>query len=605
MMIHIRSVDGEFPVLREEARDDAPGPMLPVGREAEVLEDEAGGDWVRIRIALPGAGLKEGWLLRAFLGEPAQPPKISLDIKNFTRACAFEELGATTGGTDGETPDLAVTADYLLALALIESGLEHFDADDPGPEGVGPYRFGVARWRSEAMPPPLALPASRRYYPFHQVRAAALVTRRHWATLSTQATPEPEPADGPTVPSFLDLLHAWMLGPEAAIEVDSRLQDEDASGSISDLVRRHHDAATADGILRDRARFVSPNDTDGSIAEFADLTRAALREAFESAFSLLKTHFPDFVAPPEGSAPWMEVAERELKFWGGDRSGARPSDAEGPGLEKLNTYFRATDFNNNNRRAPWCGAFTAHCLRESGGRAADSVIRGAARAANWKTWGDIELHGRNAEALRRGAVVVTKALAPGASGHVGFATGEVSGTRFELLGGNQSRSVTRQRYTLDSIVSIRWLGPKDDAVAALSEVDDDALTLARTLYGEARGEGRAGMEAVASVIMNRVRSARYPGSVAGVCLQRFQFSCWNPNDPNRKKIVNLNAGQDNAFDACLNVARRALAAQIVDPTGGALHYHATSISPPKWVLASPNHVVTARIGGHIFYTGIT
>ena len=602
MMIHIRSVDDEMPMLREEPREDAPGMPLPVGREAEILEDDTDADWVRIRIALPGAGLSEGWLLRAFLGEAAQPPKITLDIKNFTRACAFEELGATAAGSDGETPDLAVTADFLLALALIESNLEHFNASEPGPEGVGPFRLSEMRWRTEAMPAPLDLPASRRYYPFHQIRAAALVTRRHWARLSAEATPEPEPADGPVVPSFLDLLHAWMLGPQAALEIDRRVQDDDAGGSVTDLIRRHHDSKTADGIIRDRARFVSPNGRDASIAEFSDLTRQALGEAFEKAFSLLKTHFPEFVAPPDGPAPWMEVAENELAFWSGEDSGTRPSDRVGPGLERLNTYFRATDFDNKNRRAPWCGAFTAYCLRESGGRAADSVIRGAARAANWKTWGDVELHGRDAEALRRGAIVVTKAMAKGASGHVGFATGEISDSRFELLGGNQSRSVTRQRYALDHIVAIRWLEKED--VAAPSAQDDDVLTLARTLYGEARGEGRAGMEAVASVVMNRVRSARYPDSVSAVCLQRMQFSCWNPNDPNRKKIVRLAPGQDNAYDACLDVARRAFAAQIVDPTDGALHYHATSISPPKWVLASPSHVVTARIGGHIFYRGI-
>ena len=38
---------------------------------------------------------------------------------------------------------------------------------------------------------------------------------------------------------------------------------------------------------------------------------------------------------------------------------------------------------------------------------------------------------------------------------------------------------------------------------------NDLDILARTLYGEARGEGTEGMEAVANVIMNRYRKPKW------------------------------------------------------------------------------------------------
>jgi len=78
--------------------------------------------------------------------------------------------------------------------------------------------------------------------------------------------------------------------------------------------------------------------------------------------------------------------------------------------------------------------------------------------------------------------------------------------------------------------------------------------LARTIYGEARGETVRGKEAVACVIMNRVRRAQERGgywwgaSVEKVCLKPWQFSCWNEHDPNREKIQQVERG-GGVFDS--------------------------------------------------------
>ena len=49
--------------------------------------------------------------------------------------------------------------------------------------------------------------------------------------------------------------------------------------------------------------------------------------------------------------------------------------------------------------------------------------------------------------------------------------------------------------------------------------------VALTILGEARGEGKAGMYAVACVIQQRALNRTM--SAARVCKQRKQFSCWN------------------------------------------------------------------------------
>ncbi|MBL3677026.1 MAG: cell wall hydrolase [Alphaproteobacteria bacterium] len=133
--------------------------------------------------------------------------------------------------------------------------------------------------------------------------------------------------------------------------------------------------------------------------------------------------------------------------------------------------------------------------------------------------------------------------------------------------------------------------------------EQEADTLARTLWGEARGEGPGGMAAVACVVLNRVAVARARGGrywwgadVVSVCLAPWQFSCWNRADANYAKVRSVTEA-DPYFATALRVARRALAGALPDPTGGATHYHAIGASPAWAAGAAP----TATIGRHVFY----
>ena len=135
-------------------------------------------------------------------------------------------------------------------------------------------------------------------------------------------------------------------------------------------------------------------------------------------------------------------------------------------------------------------------------------------------------------------------------------------------------------------------------MTSIVEID----TLARTIWGEARGEGRIGMECVAEAIRNRVRDRRWPDTYAGVCKQRLQFSCWNPDDANLPKLLRVSL-DDREFMSAYAIAAATIAGHIPPRLNGANHYLTCALfdcaARPKWAHLDAPQV---RIGRHVFLT---
>lgn len=115
-----------------------------------------------------------------------------------------------------------------------------------------------------------------------------------------------------------------------------------------------------------------------------------------------------------------------------------------------------------------------------------------------------------------------------------------------------------------------------------------------TIIMEAGGEYDIGaLEAVYEVI--KTRSKKRNKTLAQVCLQRKQFSCWNGKADGIK-----------ALEATIAKAKKhprwKIAENILGSntnfTNGADHYHANYINTPYW---ADSMIVTAKIGRHIFY----
>lgn len=130
-------------------------------------------------------------------------------------------------------------------------------------------------------------------------------------------------------------------------------------------------------------------------------------------------------------------------------------------------------------------------------------------------------------------------------------------------------------------------------------VTNEVLVMAKTIWGEARGDGTQGMTAVACVIMNRVNNPSWWGdTVTQVCLQPYQFSCWNIGDPNRAKMENLTA-EDSNYLTAIGIAVMIMSKKIRDITDNADSYFDLSMStPPSW---AADAVRTVTIGSQAFY----
>ena len=124
-----------------------------------------------------------------------------------------------------------------------------------------------------------------------------------------------------------------------------------------------------------------------------------------------------------------------------------------------------------------------------------------------------------------------------------------------------------------------------------------AQCLALAIGYEAANEPLAGQQAVAEVVLNRVRHAGYPKTVCGVVFQgserrtgcQFSFTC----DGSMRRHA-FAADRMASWQAIAEAALEGLAPSRVP---GATHYHANYVSP-RW---APSLVRVAQLGLHIFY----
>ena len=120
--------------------------------------------------------------------------------------------------------------------------------------------------------------------------------------------------------------------------------------------------------------------------------------------------------------------------------------------------------------------------------------------------------------------------------------------------------------------------------------------LTSAIYYEARSEPIEGQQAVAQVVLNRVRNPAFPNSVCGTVFEgssretgcQFTFTCDGSMAARR---------EPGAWERARRIAAAALAGFVYQPIGAATYYHTTAVHP--WWDAKVRQV--AHIGAHLFF----
>lgn len=112
----------------------------------------------------------------------------------------------------------------------------------------------------------------------------------------------------------------------------------------------------------------------------------------------------------------------------------------------------------------------------------------------------------------------------------------------------------------------------------------DSYLLAKCIYAEARGEPYTGQVAVGAVILNRVRSSKFPNSISGVIYQPYAFTCVSDGQINLTPDATAKKAAQDALNGW-------------DPTGGCLYYYNPATATSSWIWS---RTVMLSIGKHNF-----
>ena len=127
---------------------------------------------------------------------------------------------------------------------------------------------------------------------------------------------------------------------------------------------------------------------------------------------------------------------------------------------------------------------------------------------------------------------------------------------------------------------------EQNASYAASSNTSDVQLMARAINGEARGEPYEGQVAVGAVILNRVKSSKFPNTIAGVIYQSGAFTAVADGQ------INVPIEEGSSVYKAAGDAMNGW-----DPTGGCIYYFNPNTATNKWIWSRPQ---VKTIGKHIF-----
>lgn len=141
-----------------------------------------------------------------------------------------------------------------------------------------------------------------------------------------------------------------------------------------------------------------------------------------------------------------------------------------------------------------------------------------------------------------------------------------------------------QRLYKEQIGAVQVFNVSDKTIYI---TDEDVYLMSQIVYAESRSEPYEGKVAVASVILNRLKSPGFPKSVEGVIKQKGAFSC-------------LKNGQIDVVPDKVSYSAVIEALKGNDPTNNAIFFYNPKIATSTWMKQVSKSNVKP-IGNHVFF----
>ena len=171
----------------------------------------------------------------------------------------------------------------------------------------------------------------------------------------------------------------------------------------------------------------------------------------------------------------------------------------------------------------------------------------------------------------------------------GYYTGNIDGIYGSLTVSAVKKFQQKNGLSVDGIAGTRTLNAMGitsggSSSGTSTNNSSNVNLLARAIYGEARGEPYVGQVAVAAVILNRVKSSKFPNTISGVIYQSGAFDAVSDGQINLTPDSTAKKAAQDALNGW-------------DPSYGAIYYFNPSTATNKWIWSRP---LTVTIGKHRF-----
>ena len=171
----------------------------------------------------------------------------------------------------------------------------------------------------------------------------------------------------------------------------------------------------------------------------------------------------------------------------------------------------------------------------------------------------------------------------------GYYTGSVDGIYGSLTVSAVKKFQQKNGLTVDGIAGTKTLNAmgimtSSSSGGSSSNNSSNVNLLAKAIYGESRGEPYTGQVAVGAVIMNRVKSSKFPNTISGVIYQKGAFDAVSDGQINLTPDSTAKKAAQDALNGW-------------DPSYGAIYYFNPSTATNKWIWSRP---LTVTIGKHRF-----